>query len=92
MKSILTYILAVIVVILTILLLLKDKVANRTETSTFIVKGDSAIKWDTIRVPTAFEVYSDPEIITLPADTQCILEWLELRNLYTQHKHKITRR
>ena len=86
MKSIITYILAIIVVILTILLLLKDNVANRTESSQFIVKGDSIVKWDTIRIPAPFEVYSDPEIITLPADTQCILEWLELRNLYTQHK------
>ena len=53
---------------------------------TKIVPGDSIPKYITTPAPVPDTVYSDPDIITLPPDSMLMVEYLKLRELYSQRK------
>ena len=83
-----------IIIILAILLLAgviyettREKLPQVTLTTTTVVKGDTVTLWNTTPIQKPDTVWNDEaEIITLPADSLCIEQWLELRTQLGQTK------
>lgn len=90
MKTILKVIAALMVGFLLLYLLYFLSGLNRLETSTksttFVIKGDTVTKWLVVKVPVPDTIWEDGEIVTLPADNECMAELIRLRAMYGRYK------
>ncbi len=63
----------------------KDKTSVPTVTTHDTIPGDSIPVYRPVKTPEPDTVWMDGEIVTLPADSLCVIEWLKLRGLYSQY-------
>ena len=87
MKNAIIVILAVFSLIVTFLLIKKEKPAELILRTHTIIKGDSAIKYIPVKVPVPYKVYGDTIKIKVPPDSNCIAEYIKLH--YSFHEYKI---
>ncbi|MFZ4412928.1 MAG: hypothetical protein ACOYOV_07580 [Bacteroidales bacterium] len=83
-RNILIFVLLVAVFILaTMRGCVRDNGSVVTITTHDTIPGDSIPVYTSVETPEPDTVWMDGEIVTLPADSSCVAEWLKLHGLYT---------
>ena len=52
--------------------------------NTYVIGKDTNVQWEIANVPIPETIYSEPEIIMIPPDSNCIAEWINLYSNYSQ--------
>ena len=86
MKNVIIAILTALCIVLIILhYFTENNATQQVKTSnTYVIGKDTNLQWRIVNVPIPETIYSEPEIIMIPPDSNCIAEWINLYSNFSR--------